>query len=45
MKRVTDFARFRAESNPISMVTCYDAWSANATARPRGGHTGGERRG
>ncbi len=28
MKRVTDFARFRAEGNPISMVTCYDAWSA-----------------
>ena len=28
MKRVTDFARFRAEENPISMVTCYDAWSA-----------------
>lgn len=28
MKRVTDFARFRAEGNPISMATCYDAWSA-----------------
>ena len=28
MKRVTDFSRFRAEGNPISMVTCYDAWSA-----------------
>jgi 3-methyl-2-oxobutanoate hydroxymethyltransferase len=28
MKRMTDFARFRAEGNPISMVTCYDAWSA-----------------
>ncbi len=32
MKRVTDFARFRAESNPISMVTCYDAWSARIIA-------------
>ncbi len=32
MKRVTDFARFRAESNPISMVTCYDAWSARLIA-------------
>lgn len=32
MKRVTDFARFRAESNPISMVTCYDAWSAKVIA-------------
>jgi 3-methyl-2-oxobutanoate hydroxymethyltransferase len=32
MKRVTDFARFRQESNPISMVTCYDAWSARIIA-------------
>ena len=32
MKRVTDFARFRAEGNPISMVTCYDAWSARIIA-------------
>ncbi|MGC9453069.1 MAG: 3-methyl-2-oxobutanoate hydroxymethyltransferase [Oceanipulchritudo sp.] len=32
MKRVTDFARFRAEGNPISMVTCYDAWSARILA-------------
>lgn len=32
MKRVTDFARFRAENNPISMVTCYDAWSARIIA-------------
>ncbi|MEX0324401.1 MAG: 3-methyl-2-oxobutanoate hydroxymethyltransferase [Puniceicoccaceae bacterium] len=32
MKRVTDFARFRAEGNPISMVTCYDAWSAKLIA-------------
>lgn len=32
MKRITDFARFRAESNPISMVTCYDAWSARIIA-------------
>ncbi|HSH08930.1 MAG TPA: 3-methyl-2-oxobutanoate hydroxymethyltransferase [Oceanipulchritudo sp.] len=32
MKRVTDFARFRAEGNPISMATCYDAWSARILA-------------
>ncbi len=32
MKRVTDFARFRAEGHPISMVTCYDAWSARLIA-------------
>ena len=32
MKRVTDFARFRAEGNPISMMTCYDAWSARILA-------------
>lgn len=32
MKRMTDFARFRAEGNPISMVTCYDAWSARIIA-------------
>jgi 3-methyl-2-oxobutanoate hydroxymethyltransferase len=32
MKRITDFARFRAEGNPISMVTCYDAWSARIIA-------------
>lgn len=32
MKRVTEFARFRAEGNPISMVTCYDAWSARIIA-------------
>ncbi|MEX0326374.1 MAG: 3-methyl-2-oxobutanoate hydroxymethyltransferase [Puniceicoccaceae bacterium] len=32
MKRVTDFSRFRAEGNPISMVTCYDAWSARIIA-------------
>lgn len=32
MKRVTDFARFRAEGNPISMATCYDAWSARIIA-------------
>jgi ketopantoate hydroxymethyltransferase len=34
MKRVTDFARFRNEARPISMVTCYDAWSASLLARP-----------
>lgn len=33
MKRMTDFARFRAEGNPISMVTCYDAWSARIIAQ------------
>lgn len=32
MKRVTDFARHRAEGQPISMVTCYDAWSARILA-------------
>ncbi|MFO7724162.1 MAG: 3-methyl-2-oxobutanoate hydroxymethyltransferase [Oceanipulchritudo sp.] len=32
MKRVTDFARFRAEGQPVSMVTCYDAWSARLIA-------------
>lgn len=32
VKRVTDFARFRDEGNPISMVTCYDAWSASLIA-------------
>ncbi len=28
MKTVRDFARYRAEGHNISMVTCYDAWSA-----------------
>lgn len=28
MKGVTDFARYHSERQPISMVTCYDAWSA-----------------
>ncbi|MDH3402487.1 MAG: 3-methyl-2-oxobutanoate hydroxymethyltransferase [Acidobacteriota bacterium] len=28
MKTVRDFARFRAAGRRISMVTCYDAWSA-----------------
>lgn len=32
MKRVTDFARFRSEGNPISMVTCYDAGTARLLA-------------
>ena len=32
MKRVTDFARFRSEGQPISMVTCYDSWSARLLA-------------
>lgn len=32
MKRVTDFARFRSEENPISMVTCYDAGTARILA-------------
>lgn len=32
MKRVTDFTRFKAENNPITMATCYDAWSARILA-------------
>jgi len=28
MKSVTEFSRFRSERQPISMVTCYDFWSA-----------------
>lgn len=32
MKRVTDFNRFHAENQPISMVTCYDTWSARILA-------------
>jgi 3-methyl-2-oxobutanoate hydroxymethyltransferase len=32
MKQVTDFSRFRSEGHPISMVTCYDAWSARLIA-------------
>ena len=32
MKRVTDFVRFQSERQPISMVTCYDAWSARLIA-------------
>lgn len=32
MNRVTDFARFHSERQPISMVTCYDAWSARLIA-------------
>lgn len=32
MKRVTDFGRFQAEGQAISMVTCYDAWSARLVA-------------
>ena len=32
MQRVTEFARFRAEGSPISMATCYDAWSARILA-------------
>lgn len=32
MKKVTDFSRFRSEGQPISMVTCYDAWSARLIA-------------
>jgi 3-methyl-2-oxobutanoate hydroxymethyltransferase len=33
MKSVTEFARFRTEGQPISMVTCYDAWSAKLIAK------------
>jgi 3-methyl-2-oxobutanoate hydroxymethyltransferase len=32
MNRVTDFARFHSEGIPISMLTCYDAWSAKLLA-------------
>jgi 3-methyl-2-oxobutanoate hydroxymethyltransferase len=32
MKSVGDFQRFRDEGNPISMVTCYDTWSARLIA-------------
>jgi 3-methyl-2-oxobutanoate hydroxymethyltransferase len=32
MKQMTDFSRFRSEGHPISMVTCYDAWSARLIA-------------
>ena len=35
MKRVTDFARFHAEGQPISMATCYDAWSARILAQSK----------
>lgn len=33
LKTVLDFARFRAEGRKISMVTCYDAWSAQILER------------
>lgn len=32
MKSILDFARRKAEGLPISMVTCYDAWSARIIA-------------
>lgn len=32
MKSVTDFQRFCDEGQPISMVTCYDTWSARLIA-------------
>lgn len=32
MKSVLDFARFKQEQQPITMVTCYDAWSAKLIA-------------
>lgn len=32
VKRVTDFLRYRSEGHLISMVTCYDAWSARLLA-------------
>jgi 3-methyl-2-oxobutanoate hydroxymethyltransferase len=33
MTSAQDFARFKAEGRPISMVTAYDAWSARLIAR------------
>jgi len=35
MTSVLDFARFKAESRKISMVTAYDAWSARLVAHSR----------
>ncbi len=32
MKSVLEFARFKQERQPITMVTCYDAWSAQLIA-------------
>lgn len=32
MKSVLDFARFKQAGQPISMVTCYDSWSAKLIA-------------
>ncbi len=32
MKSVSDFARFKQEGHPISMVTAYDTWSARLIA-------------
>jgi 3-methyl-2-oxobutanoate hydroxymethyltransferase len=32
MKQMTDFSHFRSEGHPISMVTCYDTWSARLIA-------------
>lgn len=32
MKRIPDFARYKRENRPISMVTSYDAWSARLVA-------------
>lgn len=32
MKEVTDFSKFCSEGQPISMVTCYDSWSARLIA-------------
>jgi 3-methyl-2-oxobutanoate hydroxymethyltransferase len=33
MKEVTEFSKFRSEGHPISMVTCYDSWSARLIAK------------
>ena len=32
MKSVLEFSRFKQERQPITMVTCYDAWSAKLIA-------------
>jgi 3-methyl-2-oxobutanoate hydroxymethyltransferase len=33
MKSVLEFSRFKQERQPITMVTCYDAWSAKLIAQ------------
>jgi len=34
MRRITDFSRYHSEKQPISMVTCYDAWTARLLKDP-----------